>query len=280
MCRPPHHPIIPRRTRARIACILLLAFTAPSLDAQPARDGLSARMNAFLAALEEYPRDTLLHFLPRRGEWTWVLTTGQGGRPERVGLWRFRRDDLLAAIEYPGPLCESFSPGGDAITLGTLMYNVREHPGRWRRVAGNRFVPPGASARSPVFVQWRREDGRWVLHAYGDERRTGPPLLGREVNSVVREPGPRRPPPPGEPLYAAGLPWYEERMPIIADGEMLTMYGPVRELDPALLERIGTINDVAVYVETGSRGSASVVYVPVSPGMYQPYQDMIGTGCP
>lgn len=274
-------PVRPPRIY-RPAALLLLLCAASSLDAQPPRrgDGLSTRMNGFLGAMGAYPRDTLLPFFPRRGAWTWVLATRQAGRADRIGLWRFRTDDLLAAIEYPGPLCESFSHGGDAIVLGTLMYNVMQHPRGWRRVAGNRFVPPGASARSPVFVQWRREDGRWVLHAFGDERAAGPRLLGREVNSVVREPGPRTPPPAAEPLYAAGTRWYQERMPVVVDDQMLVMYGLPRAVDPRLLERIGTLNGVAVYTEVGSRGRAEVVYVPVTPGMYVPYQNMTGTGCP
>ncbi|MBW3569923.1 MAG: hypothetical protein KY467_02340 [Gemmatimonadetes bacterium] len=270
------------RSSRALLLLVLVAGTAPSLDAQarpPRRDPLSVRMDAFLAALEAFPRDTLLHFLPRRGPVTWVLTTRAAARPDRLALWRFGREDLLSAMDYPRPLCESFSRGGDAIIPGTLMFTAIEHPRGWRRVPGNRFVPPGASARSAVFVEWRRENGRWVLSAFGDERQARPRLLGREVNSVVRNAGPG-PPPPTEPLLAAGTRWYEEHLPIVVDGEMLIKHGLPQAIEPELLERIGTLNGVAVYVEAGSATPVEVVYVPTAPGMYQPYQDMIGNGCP
>jgi hypothetical protein len=263
--------------------LLLLMLTAPALGAQPRApsDGLSRRMRAFVDALQEYPRDTLVTFLPRRGAWTWVLTT-HFLQEDRVGLWRLGADDLLPGIDHTGPLCESFSRGGDAITMGTLFSHLIFNPGRWRRVPGNRFVPPGASARSPVFVEWRREDGRWVLSAFGDERYVGPRLLGREVNAVVRDTGPRTPPPAEEPAdarYAAGTHWYEERLPLVVDGEHLVMYGLPHSLAPGDLLRLGTVHGVPVYVEAGSTGTPAVIYVPLSHGVYQPYQDTIGNGC-
>lgn len=269
---------------ARVLALVLLACAAPALPAQTrthSGDELSARMQAFLTALGGYPRDTLLAFFPRRGEWTWVVTTRRPGG-DRVGRWRFGRDDLLPAIGETGPLCDSFSRGGDAMVVGTLMHHVITNPGRWRRVGGGRFVPPGASARSPVFVEWRREDGRWVLSAYGDERHRGPRLLGRAANEVVRDTGPRLPPPADAPAhapYAAGAPWYEDSWPLLVDGLSLSRYGIPLSLSPEELVRFGTVRGVAVYVEAGSAGTPALVFVPVSHGVYQPYQVMVGTGC-
>ncbi|HEX8244638.1 MAG TPA: hypothetical protein VF541_14125 [Longimicrobium sp.] len=42
-------------------------------------------------------------------------------------------------------------------------------PLRWRRVRGNRFVPVGDPNSAGFFVEWRREGGRWVVSAFGDE---------------------------------------------------------------------------------------------------------------
>ena len=33
----------------------------------------------------------------------------------------------------------------------------------WRRVGGNKFVPPGSDASSLTFVRWRRDGQRWVI---------------------------------------------------------------------------------------------------------------------
>ncbi|HEX2080244.1 MAG TPA: hypothetical protein VHG08_21255 [Longimicrobium sp.] len=264
--------------------VLILLVCAPVLAAQPRTqpaDGLSARMQAFLTALGEHPRDSLVSFLPRRGEWTWVVTT-HTLTGDRIGLWRFGKDDLLPAIEETGPLCDSFSWGGDVMLTGTLMSHVIRNRGPWRRVPGNRFVPPGASVRAPVFVEWRREDGQWVFSAYGDERRRGPRLLGHSANEVVRDAGPRSPPPAEETAdarYAAGAPWYEHNGPLVVDGVSLDRYGAPRPLSPGELVRFGTVHGVPAYVEPGSTGTPGVVYVPVSHGVYQPYQAMAGTGC-
>ncbi len=33
----------------------------------------------------------------------------------------------------------------------------------WRRVEGNKYVPPDGAAASHAYVKWRMEDGRWVI---------------------------------------------------------------------------------------------------------------------
>jgi hypothetical protein len=261
-------------------CVLLTLAAASGLRAQgPARRGdpLSARMDAFLHALEELRGDTLVTFLPRRGDWTWVLTTRYPGGVDRLGRWRFPPDEFLRAIDERGPLCESFSPGGDVIPLGTLMYNVlMESDGPWRRVSGNRFVPPGAPARSPVFVEWRREDGRWVLSAYGDERRGETRLLGRASGSFNPDPAQAA---AAEGAYASGKRWFADNEPMRVDGVTLVKYGLPRAIPRELLAPYGVMEDVPVYREIGTRGVPEVVYVAESPGKFQPYQNMTGNGC-
>jgi hypothetical protein len=277
-----------RTRRLRVHALAALALTLVAPGPLRAQESLPARMNAFVAALEDYAREELAGFFPREGAWTWVLTTHHEGRDDRTGRWRFETRDLAAAMDYPGPLCETFSQGGDAITMGTLMYTVTESrdeegvAGRWRHAGGTRFVPPDASPRSPVFVQWRREAGRWVVDAIGDERFRGPRLPGVEPNSVVRDPGGLLEYPlPADAPYAAGAEWYEQNGPIAIDGERLIKYGLPRRLEAGIARRFGTINGVAVHVEVGTRGTPEVVYVAASPeGMFQPYQDTIGTGCP
>ena len=262
--------------------VLACALSAGPLAAQarPRGSGPEARMDAFLHMMRERD-DSLSAFFPRRAEVAWVLTTHDPARGRVAGRSLFRPSEVLRAMEWNGPLCETFSLGGDAITVGTLMYRIWESPGRWRRVGAARFVPPGASARSPTFVEWRREDGRWVIAAFGDERWSGPRLLGVERNHVVRDAAPAGGAAASQvsEVYAAGAPWFEEHEPIRAEGHGLVKYGLPRPLSPDEIRRYGTVNGVAAYVEAGSRGRPEVLYVAVAPGRYQPYQNMTSTGC-
>lgn len=133
-----------------IALLAMMAAAAPAA-AQPALEG---RMRAFARAVEEKGIDSVAAFFPRRGTWAWVLTTHAGLRGDHVGLWRFDAAETLRAIQEGGPVCGSFAHRGHAGALGMLSSEMGEHPRRrWRRVRGNRFVPPGASAGSPIFVE-------------------------------------------------------------------------------------------------------------------------------
>lgn len=259
--------------------LLSLALAAPAA-AQSGRVP-QERMDAFVTAVQEFGRDTLLGFFPRGGAWTWEHTVHQDGRPDVVGRWRFVTGDLLRRMDG-GPLCESFTHGGDAIPTESFNWIIREHPGRWRRVGGNRFVPPGASARARTFVQWRREEGRWVIDAFGNESWRGPAVLGIETNAVRRDGGgPPAFPLPPEDRVAGGTAWYESNEMIVVEGERLIKYGMPRPIEAELLQRFGFVHGVPVYVEVGTRGTPEVVYLPVDRnGVFQPYQDTVGDGCP
>jgi hypothetical protein len=136
-------------------------------------------------------------------------------------------------------------------------------------------VPPGAPASSPVFVEWRREHGRWVISAFGDERYCRPPLLGYETGEIVRvRPLPERTP----PVYAAKEGWYVDGELLRFDQQRYGKYGQPRELQPDEVEPFGWKDDVRVYVEKGQARLPLVLYVPTTaPDIYQPYQ-AIGRG--
>jgi hypothetical protein len=221
-------------------------------------------------------------YFPTRGEWTWVVTTHHPGGPDRMGVWRFPAVQTDSAIET-GPLCDSFH-SGDFAMLGTVIAPAVDSrgDGEWRRVRGTRFVPEGAPAGSPVFVEWRREDGRWVVSSFGGEGWYAPPLLGRPVGEVVRDGrrAPLRLPlPAGEPT-AAGAAWFRDNRPIVVAGQRLLKYGLPRPLGEGDVVRYGSLEGVGVYVEPQSRGTPGVVYVLVSrAGEFQPYQNNVGNGC-
>ncbi len=186
-------------------------------------------------------------------------------------------------MEHPGPLCETLAFRGDVGIVGSLaLHLTRVDPLPWRLVDGRRFVPPGASPRSTTFVEWRREDRRWVVSAIGEERTAAPRLLGRPVNLLVRDSTAGQPvtlPLPADADVAAGTRWFAEYEPIVAGDMMLTVYGLPRTLPADLLTRVGTVNGIAAYGETG--GGMEVLYIPVTrDGSFQTYQFMTSSGCP
>jgi hypothetical protein len=250
----------------------LLTLAAVPLDAQAS---LAARMQAFVDEIEDFPNTELAAFFPRRGDWTWFETVIDL-RTERVrgaGIWRFPGAETLRAIGAGGPVCDSFEGTiGDYGPLdGRLGMQVMMNAGRWRRVRGTRFVPPGADGRSPVFVEWRREDGEWVVSAFGDVGYHFPWPLGRPANSIARDTA-------VVPEDAAFAPadWYM----ITLEGRRSSRYGAPRPIHRAELARVGVLERVSIYVARDETwDTAEVLYLPVAPGRYQPYARPLARPC-
>ncbi|HEX8244135.1 MAG TPA: hypothetical protein VF541_11580 [Longimicrobium sp.] len=277
----------------------LLAVSAPAAaqetdGAPPApRPGsnLDATMRAFVRAVAG--REPAA-FFPRRGDWTWYVAHRTKGEPNRVGVWRFPAAQTDSAIWVGGPVCNSFN-SGELETGGALLEHAGleepplssspvHHVAPWRRVRGTRFVPPGEPAESPVFVEWRREDGRWVVAAFGDERFHGRPEARVPNPHTVTRDGergaPLRLPLPADGAYAAGMDWYQQHVPIEVNGHRLLKYGIPRQLGDGDVVRYGSLHGVPVYVEPGDLRRPTVVYVALTPdGSFQPYQYMTGDGC-
>jgi hypothetical protein len=257
----------------RIIPILPLLLAIPLRAA--AQDGLESRNEAFLRAmaLTRAQNDSGAAFFPRRGDWTWTQVT-QGAPPwHRPTVWRFPAPETLRTVLRSDPVCKAFS--GFLNYLGDeLMMRIEADGTRWRRVAGNRFVPPGESARSPMFVQWRREDGRWVVSAFGNGTYWRPRVLG-----YVRDPGRDHGVPdtllplPPTPVYAAETPWYLDSRTIYFDGRSYTKYGLPRAIaDSVSLRRVGRFGLIGVYVYGEKRNTVpTLLYIPLAPGQYQLY---------
>jgi hypothetical protein len=109
-----------------------------------------------------------IEFLPGHGIFTYYLTSHTPARNVR-GAWRFAATDVAEAAAAGGPLHGVFAIRYEGQPVGRLAHQILHRGTRWRRVRGNRFVPPGAAASSPAFVEWRREGDRWVVSAIGDE---------------------------------------------------------------------------------------------------------------
>lgn len=269
-----------RVARLLLACILsvmLLPHFAGGQARAPAnRDALAARTDAFLDLIDGQT-DTLAAFFPRRGDWTWFHTVHQDGGPDRVQVWRFPGGATREAIKMCGPAWESFIIQYESHPVGVLSWHVLENGRRWRRVGGTRFVPPGASANSPAFVEWRREDGRWVLSAFGDESFRRRQLPGAASGMVRRD---TTGPMPTEERFAAGQPWYESGRPITFDGLRYAKYGTPRAIDQGELAWFGVLGAVRVYTLVRHSGDLSGIYLPVSSGVYQRYQTDQMSLCP
>ncbi|HEX2077049.1 MAG TPA: hypothetical protein VHG08_05045 [Longimicrobium sp.] len=133
---------------------------------------LEGRNCAFLRAVRRMGRDTLAAFLPRTGVLTYVTTTHDGSG-HVVGTWRFPVA-ALSGLEWGHPLFCVFHIHVEGQPIGTLSHQLLHRGTLWRRVERTlRFVPADAPDDSPLYVEWRRENGQWVVSVIGDESFTG-----------------------------------------------------------------------------------------------------------
>jgi hypothetical protein len=266
----------------RMATLLgaLLACTCPAAQAQDGPPAaLKARMQRFGLAIDALDSDPqpLRPFFPRRGEWTWAATIHHVGWPDTVRVHRYPAEATRGVIGPGGEVCESFWPEvGDfgAVHDGPITY--LHDAERWRAVSRTRFVAQGDSGDAPsVFVEWRREDDRWVVSSFGDRRVEFPRLLGVTARSGLQDPIPYAPailPLPADTRFARGLDWFENNEPVLYEGRRLLKYGLPRALLTGEVTRVGSYQRIGVFAETGAAGIPEVVYLPVSPVEFQPYQ--------
>jgi len=247
---------------------LLVCGAAPARAQAP-----DARMLEFRTAVARLETDSVAAFFPRRGEWSWVRTIRHPGRPDRVEVRRFPPSETRGVIGRGGAACVSFAADPNRVEPGALVTEAT-YALRWRRLPGNRFVPVDAPARSPVFVEWRREDGRWVVSSFGDETFERPRLLGVEAGMIRRDPvrSPLALPLPSAGHYAGTQPWFAAREPLTFEGWPYLMSGPPRALRSGEATRIASLGRVGVYAEAGQEAAPSVLYLPVDArGEFQPY---------
>ena len=125
-------------------------------------------MRAFLTGDAREHEDSAAAFFPRSGDFAWVETTHQRDG-DRVGIWRFPAADFRAAYRGPLTLEDVLTVDSHGHRVGSFSHQILIRRPTWRRAPGNRFVPTDAPDSSPIYVQWRREDGRWVVSGIGDE---------------------------------------------------------------------------------------------------------------
>jgi hypothetical protein len=81
---------------------------------------------------------------------------------------------VVALMSLPRVYVATAQP--QAQTIGLFAHQVMMRGVEWRRVSGTRFVPPGETAASAIFVEWRREGSKWVVSSFGDESFSRLPL--------------------------------------------------------------------------------------------------------
>jgi len=143
------------------------AGSGPSPGASGPPASLVARNHAFLEEVRYHDLPRLGAFFPESGSLTYVHVDHLS-RGDSVSIKVFSPSEARAALER-GPLWDAFIVQYEEQVVGLLGHQVQVRGSRWQWVSGTRFVPPGAEASSPAFVEWRREGRRWVLSAFGDE---------------------------------------------------------------------------------------------------------------
>jgi hypothetical protein len=245
-----------------VATLLVIAVPAA------AQGGLAGRTRAFLVALAA-GADSAARFFPRHGDWTWVHTTEYDVGRKTVAVWRFRGTEAARVLARRGAMCGELDPDAPS-ELELEIENVVNGSPPWHRAGGRRFVPPEMGARSPVFVEWRREDGAWVVAAIGSAAYESLPMPGADIRTAVRDTAPGLPPAWG---YAEHAEWFVNSEPFSFEGRRYLKFAVPRMLPRDRLTRIATLRGVPIYAEAGSHGTPEILHVPVSPaGEFESYR--------
>jgi hypothetical protein len=118
-------------------------------------------MSRFVTALKAKDLDGLLQLFPRRSTWKYV---GTAMEPHQVS--EFTYEQLAADLKSQTGLYESLIyAGGDDCFRDHF---VDTEPEQWVEVSPGRFAHPLAEERQYVWVEWKQEDGRWVVAALAE----------------------------------------------------------------------------------------------------------------
>jgi hypothetical protein len=131
--------------------------------AAAAPESLEAAMAGFIDALSRKDVPAFLEFFSRNKPFRFIGTI----QPKRqVDLVRF---DALArelnARDVDRGWYSVLFDGGPDDSLALTIEDPARRP--WRRVKGQKFVPPDDDDDSTLFITWRKENGRWVVDAIG-----------------------------------------------------------------------------------------------------------------
>jgi hypothetical protein len=111
-------------------------------------------------------------FFPRTGTLTWVNTLHDSAGVHTRER-QFTADEARGALGFDGALWPSFVIQFEGQPIGLFVHQLMSRWANttpdWRRVGRARYVPADEPDSSALFVEWRREGGRWVVSRFGDE---------------------------------------------------------------------------------------------------------------
>ncbi len=125
------------------------------------------RTMVFLRDHRTTPDAALREFFSIRDGFTYIHTAHYADGPQ-VDSTRFASADTSTSL--PAFFRRVLKIDYHAQRIGLFAHQVMQRGIRWRRVPDTtRFVPPDAPDDAAIFVEWRLEDGRWVISSFGDE---------------------------------------------------------------------------------------------------------------
>jgi hypothetical protein len=226
-------------------------------------------MRAFTQNFDDHATD----YFPRRGTWDYVSRTRDHTGRAHDGIYRIPAAQTDSAMN--GPLCAQFRYA-DAVLVGSLVEYAVLRETHWQRVSPTRFEPREPDNGATVFVDWRKEDGRWVIATIGslnDYVPSAPRPVPSPDTLVGRYP---RLPFPADGRFAGETDWFRENQGIVIRDHRYTKYGQPRELRERDVVYYATYEGVPVYAEPSALGpwrAPIIVYLPVDrTGSFQPYE--------
>lgn len=134
---------------------------APQTPVAERPEDARAAMTRFVTALKAKDLEGFLQLFPRRSTWRYV---GTATEPQQVSELSY--EQLAADFQSQTGLYESLIyAGGDDCFRDHF---VDTEPGQWVEVSPGRFAHPLPEERPYVWVEWKQEDGRWVVAALGE----------------------------------------------------------------------------------------------------------------
>lgn len=121
----------------------------------------NAAMRKFVASLKNQDVKTFLSLFSRRKPWRYVGTITEA-RQVMVVRYSVLARELTNKTGWYETLFE-------AEGLDCFRDHIVSSEGKmWKRLSGNKFVPPNDEGDGRVYVKWRKEGGGWVVDEIGE----------------------------------------------------------------------------------------------------------------
>jgi hypothetical protein len=117
---------------------------------------VEAAMKGLIVSLQKKDVTKFLSFFSRR-------TFFYANNPLNVDRATVPYLELERDLRRKGPWYYTYIERGEGGDMDAFVDNIGNGE-MWPRLGGARFVPPGSSDDSLTYVQWAKEDGRWVVY--------------------------------------------------------------------------------------------------------------------